>query len=205
MQKINIIILGIIFSCLGFWSVDIGAQVTGSNKKIVKPEKIQVQKNSIWPRPTIVPVPNSTAGVENSVISLSGTWKININPSDNYWENSINSDNWQDILVPATASSQGISARGNYVMRKQVNIPLDFKGKRIFLRLDGIPGTANLYVNGKYIRNHSGGFTAWSADITEAVEPGKDGMITLGFTSSRGAAGGSFNGNGICRDVKLFQ
>jgi hypothetical protein len=204
MKEINYITSGIIISCFIFCSAEIGAQVTGSNKKTVKPEKIQVQNNSIWPRPTIVPVPYTTVGVKNSVISLSGTWKINVTPPDNYWENSINSDSWQDILVPATASSQGISARGNYVMRKLINIPSDFKGKRIILRLDGIPGTAKLYVNGKYIRDHSGGFTAWSADITEVAAPGEDAMITLGFAGSRGAAGGSFSGSGICRDVKLL-
>ena len=66
MKKINIVTGFIIFFGLVLSSAGMGAQVTGNNVKTVKPEKIQVQQNSIWPRPTILPLPTTTVRIEKT-------------------------------------------------------------------------------------------------------------------------------------------
>lgn len=54
---------------------------------------------AVWPRPTIVPEPVSVAGVAHPVISLSGIWKVNATPRDNYWSNDVDPAAWMDIRV----------------------------------------------------------------------------------------------------------
>jgi len=184
MKKINIIAGILILSSLESMTIDPATQKTGNKILNVKSAIEQVKDNSVWPRPRILPLPAATTEVENPVLSLSGTWQINLNAPDNYWENGGDPGTWQDIKVPASASSQGIRATGLSAMRKKILIPADYAGKRVFLRLDGVSGESRLYVNGKFIRDHSGSYTAWSADITDAVIPGKEAWIIVGFERS---------------------
>lgn len=56
-------------------------------------------------------------------------------------------------------------------------IPDDFKGKRVILRFDGVYSHARLSVNGKFIREHHGGFTRWETDITPQIHIGRKNEI----------------------------
>lgn len=201
MKRINLVTKFLIFLNLALWGAGMGVQATESNVMAVNPEKVQVKENPNWPRPTILPLPVATAGIEKPVISLNGIWQINTNAPEEYWKNTSEPGSWQDIRVPATASSQGIRATKLSAMRKKVLIPSDYAGNRIFLRLDGVSGESKLYVNGKYIRDHNGAYTAWSADITDAVAPGQEAWIMIGFESSGNGRGSG--ADGISRNVNM--
>ena len=58
--------------------------------------------------PVIVPIPSSTSGVQNAVMSLNGTWKLNLNPPREFWKDEIDPSSWRDIPVPGYLPSQGI-------------------------------------------------------------------------------------------------
>ena len=51
------------------------------------------------------------SGVENSEISLNGTWKFNMNPPDLFWETGISTENWADIKVPGECAMQGYAIK----------------------------------------------------------------------------------------------
>lgn len=167
--------------------------------------------NAVWPRPEIVPLPTSVAGVADPVISLNGTWKFNMTTPANFWDNTVDPSSWSDIQVPGEAFMQNFKIAQNieYPYKKQVAIPADFSGKKVILKFEGVYSYARVWVNGHFVRDHTGGFTAWDADITPYVTPGQSAWITVGVTSksddiSNEDQYAKHNIGGILRNVKLI-
>lgn len=55
-----------------------------------------------------------------------------------------------------------------------VHRPRDWRtrGQRLVLRFGAVDYKATVYVNGRQVAAHTGGFTAFSADVTDALKPG---------------------------------
>ncbi|NQX67246.1 S-layer homology domain-containing protein [Paenibacillus alba] len=168
------------------------------------------EANAVWSRPQIVPIPNSVSGVANPVISLGGTWKFTLSTPADFWKNTTDPSSWSDIQVPGEAFMQNfnISQNYEYPYKKQISIPSDYNGKRVILRFEGVYSYARVWVNGNYVRDHTGGFTAWDCDITDYVTPGQPAWITVGVTDKSDDISSEdeyakHNIGGILRDVKL--
>lgn len=112
--------------------------------------------------------------------------------------------NAQDALAGKTDYKRGI---GNYT--KPLYIRPEWKGKRLFLRFEGANSVTNLFVNGKQVGEHRGGYGAFIFEITQAVTYGKNN--TIGVRVNNGEQldvmplVGDFNFyGGIYRDVHLL-
>jgi hypothetical protein len=140
--------------------------------------------NAVWPRPILIPLPKEVSGVSQPLIDLSGTWKLATSPPSDFWTNAVDPAQWIDITVPGELAAQGIPfARDNeFVYKRSVEIPTEAIGKKVLLRFDGVYSYARVWVNGKFVREHHGGFTSWDCDITEHVTPGQNAWITVGVT-----------------------
>lgn len=167
--------------------------------------------NSIWARPSLVPVPERVGGVDDPYISLDGTWLFSTEPSGIYWSDDAEHSPWAAIEVPGEAYMQGFDVHPDieYAYKREVQIPERFAGRRIILQFDGVYSYARLWVNGRFVRDHNGGFTSWQADITEFVEPGEKAVITVGVTDrsndiSRGSGYANHTILGIIRKVGMF-
>jgi hypothetical protein len=80
------------------------------------------------------------------------------------------------ILVPYPAESvlSGIEKHADHmVYRRLVDIPAAFtaNGKHVQLNFGAVAQDATVYVNGKEVARHKGGYTSFSADITSALKP----------------------------------
>ena len=62
---------------------------------------------------------------------------------------------------------------------RQLHIPHSMRGKRLFLRFGGVMSVANVLVNGKYVGEHRGGYTAFTIEITDKVRYGENNNITV--------------------------
>ena len=60
---------------------------------------------------------------------------------------------------------------GNY--QKDINVPSDWQGKRVFIRGYGANSVSNLLVNSKYVGEHRGGFNTFTYEITDYLDYGK--------------------------------
>jgi hypothetical protein len=154
---------------------------------------------------------NKVEGVLNPVVNINGTWKINTNPTGNFWEVNVLNDEWKDIQVPGEVMMQGFPIKHDktFVYKKQIKIPADFAGKEIKLQFEGVYSYARVWVNGNYLREHYGGFTRWDCNITPFVKPGETAMITLEVTDkaddiSYGSGYAKHQIGGILRDVNLL-
>lgn len=62
--------------------------------------------------------------------------------------------------------------------RKAVVLPDCFRGKQAVLHVDAVDYYAKLWVNGKFVAQHKGGYVPFVADITHALVPGEN-VLTL--------------------------
>ena len=150
------------------------------------------------------------SGVNNPVISLNGTWKFSINPPENFWENGVDFSNWSDIQVPGECQMQGFAIKHDtpYAYKTRFEIPADYDGKQIMLNFYGVYSYARVWVNGNFVRDHLGGFTKWSCDISEVVKAGEEAILTVEIvdrTDDISFASGyaKHQIGGILRDVEL--
>jgi hypothetical protein len=153
----------------------------------------------------------SVSGVENPVLCLSGTWQFAQNPVTNFWELNSDTSGWKDILVPGEASLQGfkIEQEKEYAYKKWIEIPEDFKDKKITIHFEGVYSFARVWVNGRFVCDHYCGFTPWDCDITQLAKPGEKALLVVGFTDKKkDISMESFyahhNIGGILRDVSLI-
>ena len=83
------------------------------------------------------------------------------------------------------------------------------QGERLFLEINGVNSSADLYVNGAHVAHHDGGYSTWRADITDAAGKSGDPLIVLGVTNAENdavypqMADFTFYG-GLYRDVNLI-
>ena len=115
------------------------------------------------------------------------------------------------MTVPGELVAQGvpIARDSEYAYKKAIEIPAAAKGKRTFLRFDGVYSYARIWVNEKFVREHHGGFTSWDCDITEFVTPGQAAWLTVGVTDRSDDISYASNYakhyiGGILRGVKLL-
>jgi len=78
------------------------------------------------------------------------------------------------ILVPFPVESalSGVMRQGERVWyHRTFDVPADWKGHRVLLHFGAGDWEATVYVNGKELGTHRGGYDAFSWDVTDALKP----------------------------------
>ncbi|NID14092.1 glycoside hydrolase family 2 protein [Luteibacter yeojuensis] len=80
------------------------------------------------------------------------------------------------VLVPYPIESvlSGVQKHSDFMFyRRTVNVPADFTahGRHVRLNFGAVAQDATVYVNGKQVAKHTGGYTSFGADITPALRP----------------------------------
>lgn len=142
------------------------------------------------------------------VIPLNSDWKFrfshDVNKSSGKRVDLPHTWNAGDALSGKWDYKRGI---GNYTRKILINENL--RGKRLFVKSDGANSVCNLFVNGRHVGEHRGGYSAFVFEITDFVEYGKEN--TLLFRVNNGEQldvmplVGDFNFyGGLYRDVNLI-
>ena len=93
---------------------------------------------------------------------------------------------------------------GNYT--KKVYIPQEWQDKRVFIRFEGANSVCDFFLNGKFVGEHRGGYTAFVYELTDRLEYGRENMLWARVNNSEQLdvmpLVGDFNiGGGLYRDV----
>lgn len=96
---------------------------------------------------------------------------------------------------------------GNY--EHTLDVKKEWEGKRLFVRFLGVNTIANVFINGKHVGEHRGGYTAFAYEITDFVDYGKKNNIWVRVNNAPQLdimpLVGDFNFyGGIYRDVDLY-
>jgi len=86
---------------------------------------------------------------------------------------------WQGVRLPAVANPPPTDRPSGVWYRKQVGIPPLWQGKRLLLHCLAANYVADVWINGRHIGYHEGGFTPFSFDITDHVAWGSDNLIAI--------------------------
>ena len=159
--------------------------------------------------------------------SLNGDWKVIIDPTGtgdwrqvwlerkpekktDFFEYSF--DESPVMTVPGDFNSQmaEITYLEGIVWYKKEFVHTIKSNKRVFIHFGAVNYVSDVYLNGKFIGSHEGGFTPFQFEITDKIQSGenalivkvnnkrlKNGLPGLGFDW--------FNYGGITRDVNLIE
>ncbi|MFI1732269.1 PA14 domain-containing protein [Streptomyces acidicola] len=100
------------------------------------------------------------------------------------------------ILVPYPVESQlsGIQRHEDRMWyRRTFTVPRDWhigSGKRLRLNFGAVDWQSEVYVNGTRVAEHKGGYDKFSADVTDALKPGRTQELIVGVYDPTDAANG---------------
>ncbi|MBK1878938.1 glycoside hydrolase family 2 protein [Pelagicoccus mobilis] len=139
----------------------------------------------------------SASSVELS-LSLDGDWK--------FADKSLKSMGEWDVL-PVPASWNTFTEYADYIgdawYERTFTVPRSWKGKRIYLKFDAVYDIADVWCNGEYLGQHTGGYTPFEFDVTEVVDQGKEAELLVKVNNEH-VVGAWFQWGGINRSVSLF-
>lgn len=121
-------------------------------------------------------------------------------------------ENSGTLYVPCDWNSQDdklLYFEGKIWYRKKFDRPPAARGKRLFLYFDGANYDTKVYLNGREIGGHEGGFTPFNFEITADVRDGENTLI-VSVNATRygdgipGKVTDWWNYGGLTRDVRLI-
>lgn len=133
----------------------------------------------------------STAGffrLENSgreVFSMNPAWRFFKGAQNGAEAITFNDRDWTVVSLPhgieylPTEASGCVNYQGEIWYRKHFTPDNNLKGKKLFLHFEAIMGKSKVFVNGKLLTEHFGGYLPVIADVTDAIEWGKDNVIAV--------------------------
>ena len=105
---------------------------------------------------------------------------------------------FDEIRVPYCPESvlSGIQRNQEINMwyRRSFEIPVDWQSKQIILHFDAVDHDATIFVNGKKAGIHSGGYDAFSLNITPFIKKGINSLIVAAYDPNDGKAPSGKNG-----------
>ena len=92
---------------------------------------------------------------------------------------------WEKVNIPHTWNADDMQKRaasfyeGVGYYRKNYVFSESLKGKRVFLRFEGVASCAEVYVNGYLVGTHKGGYSAFVCEIGSQIKYGKENEIMV--------------------------
>ncbi len=148
---------------------------------------------SEYPRPQLV---------RSEWLNLNGIWDYMvdstvIHPNSTIYPPSF-PDNTEKIKVPFPPESElsGIARSGDSCLwyRKVFSIPKAWKGKHILLNFGAVDRISIIFVNGRKVGTHIGGYNAFSFDITDYLNQKENTLIVGAYDPNDGRAPSGKNG-----------
>lgn len=133
----------------------------------------------------------STAGffrLDNSgreVFSMNPAWRFYKGAADGAETKEFNDKDWTVVSLPngieylPTEASGCINYQGEVWYRKHFAPDAALKGKKLFLHFEAIMGKSKVFVNGKLLTEHFGGYLPVIVDVTDALDWNGDNVIAV--------------------------
>lgn len=150
----------------------------------------------------------SSAYAGRSVLSLNDNWKFRFSHQVQFKsEHRVDLPHTWNATDALSGKQDYLRTTGNY--EKSLFIRPEWKGKRIYLRFEGVNTVTNLLVNDRHVGEHRGGYGAFVFDITDFITYNLDNKLLVkvsnALTQDVMPLVGDFNiYGGIYRDVNLI-
>ena len=99
--------------------------------------------------------------------------------------------NHQSVAVnlPHTWNNDAMTGKSDYFRGegyydRMLNIPAEWNGQRLFVRILGANTVTNMFVNGRHVGEHRGGSSAFTFEVTEYVKYGQSNSLRIVVNNS---------------------
>lgn len=119
------------------------------------------------------------------VFSMNVAWRFHKGAIDYAETPQLNDSNWAVVNLPngieylPEEASGGVNYQGEVWYRKHFKPDNTLKGKKLFLHFEAIMGKSKVYINGKLLKEHFGGYLPVIIDISEHLIWNKDNVIAV--------------------------
>ena len=116
------------------------------------------------------------------IYSLNSGWKF-------FYKEENSSDNAREVTLPHTWNLDAFVGNGTYRQTaanylRTLFVPEEWSNKRLFLRFNGVQSVADVFLNGRHIGDHYGGYTAFTFEITENVSFGYNNTLLVSVSNT---------------------
>ena len=116
------------------------------------------------------------------IYSLNSGWKF-------FYAEENSSDNAREIVLPHTWNLDAFVGNGTYMQtsanyQRTLFVPAEWKGKRLFLRFYGVQSVADVFINGRHVGDHYGGYTSFAFEITDKVSYGYNNALLVSVSNA---------------------
>lgn len=154
------------------------------------------------------------------VTNIDADWKFFLGDDQNAKDPAFNDASWRKLNVPHDWSIEGTidqnapSASGGGFMptgigwyRKDLVIPASEKGKRLFIRFDGVMANSDVWVNGQHLGHRPYGYSGFEYELTGKVTFGASNpnIVSVRADNLVQPASRWYTGCGIYRHVYLVS
>jgi beta-galactosidase len=128
---------------------------------------------------------SETAFSQRQVESLNSGWRFIRMDAAAFEQEETNDQYWKRVHLPHTWNAedafddergyfQGIGCYRNHWL-----VPDSWRGQTVVLRFEGANHTAEVYLNGKKLKTHVGGYTSFRVDVTPHLLFGKPNLLAV--------------------------
>lgn len=133
----------------------------------------------------------STAGfypLANSgreVFQMNAAWRFVKKDVPDAWKTDFDDSGWEVVQLPhgleylPTEASGCVNYQGAAWYRKHFTPDTRLKGKKLFLHFEAIMGKSKVWVNGKLMKEHFGGYLPVIIDVSDVLNWDKENIITV--------------------------
>ena len=164
---------------------------------------------------------------------INSQWTFNYFPDENadkgYESPGFDDSKWPAVSIPHTWSTfettgevhpfiKNASEKDNPYWwtgwgwyRKHFTVNQSYNGQKVFIEFEGVQKYCKVWINGKYLGDHKGGYGSFDFDITDMINQGKENVLAVAVNNRQKdqfnippMAAGNFDVyGGIYRDVTL--
>ena len=120
------------------------------------------------------------------VYDFSSGWRFHLGDVSDGGAAGLDDSKWEVVSTPHTVQLMPAEASGcrNYQgvawYRKHFTVPEEIAGKDVTLHFEGIMGKQKIYVNGRLVKEHLGGYLPVTVSLTEnGVKPGEECVVAV--------------------------
>ncbi|KOH44064.1 sugar-binding domain-containing protein [Sunxiuqinia dokdonensis] len=143
---------------------------------------------------------------------INANWKFVLQDVENAEQADLNDRRWRTVhlphdwtvkqqLSPTLASATGYLPGGVGWYRKQLSIPAERQGEKVYLYFEGVYNRSEVFVNGVSLGKRPNGYISFMYDATPHIKYGEENLIAVRVDHSQSADSRWYTGSGIYRDV----
>ena len=145
---------------------------------------------------------------------LNDNWLFTLKDEKEAFKPDFNDKGWRKLdlphdwsiegeLSPTLASCTGYLPGGIGWYRKELDIPQELNGKKVFIYFEGVYNRSSFYINGQLLGFRPNGYVSFAYDLTPYLGYGEKNILAVRVDHSQSADSRWYTGSGIYRNVWL--